>query len=236
MENSVYTKPDFPALEPISDNFTNRLKIALDGEISFSGCHKNYCIGIVDIVNSSKITAPLPKAKVCKYYSIFLNSMAMIAKEFGAKVVKNIGDSLLYYFPQTSDALNRHAFVDPLECSMAMIEAHAVINTKIQEEGLPPVNYRVSADYGSVMIANSIATSSEDLFGSTVNICSKINHNAIPNSMVIGSDLYQIVKSFDGYEFEPVAAYSSGFTFQYTVYAVKYLKARQWIFSASKNL
>jgi len=232
MENSSYTKSDFPALEPIFDNFTNRLKIALDGEISFSGCHKNYCIGTVDIVNSSKITAPLPKAKVCKYYSIFLNSMAMIAKEFGGKVVKNVGDSLLYYFPQTSDSSDKHGFVDPLECSMAMIEAHGVINQKMHEQGLPPVNYRISADYGSVVTAKTIDSSNEDVFGATVNICAKINRIAIPNSMVIGSDLYEVVKSFDGYQFEPVAVYSSGFKLQYPVYSVKCNKSRRWISSA----
>lgn len=231
MENSSYTKKDFSALEPVSDNFTNRLKNALDGEISFSGSYMNCCISIVDIVNSSKITALLPKPKVCKYYSVFLNSMAMIAKEFGGKVVKNIGDSLLYYFPQTSDDSNKDAFVDPLECSVAMLEAHGIINTKMREERLPPVNYRISSDYGSVLIARTITTASEDLFGSTVNICTKINHNAIPNSVVIGSDLYQIVKSFDGYEFKLVAVYPSGFELQYPVYAVRYTKARRWIFS-----
>ena len=230
METSSYTNRGFPTLEPVSDSFTTRLKNALDNEISFNGGYKNYCVCIVDIVDSSKITAPLSKEKVCKYYSIFLNSMAMITKEFGGKVVKNVGDSLLYYFPQTSDDSNKHGFVDPLECSMAMIEAHGIINKKMREEGLPPVNYRVSADYGSVLTAKTITSSNEDVFGATVNMCAKINYIATPNSMVIGGDLFEIVKSFDGYQFEPVAVYSSGFKFQYTVYSVKYHK-RRWVFS-----
>jgi len=231
MESSSYAKADFPTLEPVSDSFTTRLKNALDNEILFNGGYKNYCICIVDIVNSCKITASLPKAKVCKYYSIFLNSMAMIAKEFGGKVVKNVGDSLLYYFPQTSDDSSKHNFIDPLECSMAMIEAHGIINQKMREERLPPVNYRISADYGSVMTAKT-KTSDEDVFGATVNMCAKINHIAIPNSIVIGADLFQIVKSFEGYEFEPVAVYSSGFKYEYTVYSVTYHKVRRWVFSA----
>ena len=231
MENPSYTKTDFPVLEPVSESFTIRLKNALDNEISFNGGYKNYCICIVDIVNSSKITAPLSKEKVCKYYSIFLNSMAIIAKEFGGKVVKNVGDSLLYYFPETSDSSDKHGFVDPLECSMAMIEAHGVINQKMREEGLPPVNYRISADYGSVVTAKTITSANEDVFGATVNMCAKINHSAIPNSMVIGGDLFEIVKSFDGYKFEPVAVYSSGFKFEYTVYSVTYHKVRRWVFS-----
>ena len=227
MENLSYVKADLPTLEPVSGSFTTRLKNALDSEISFNGGYKNYCVCIVDIVNSSKITAPLPKEKVCKYYSIFLNSMAMITKEFGGKVVKNVGDSLLYYFPQTSDDSNKHNFIDPLECSMAMIEAHGVINQKMREEGLPSVNYRISADYGSVVTAKTVTSANEDVFGATVNMCAKINRSAIPNSMVIGGDLFEIVKSFDGYQFEPVAVYSSGFKFEYTVYSVTYHKSRR---------
>lgn len=231
MENPFYAKTDFPALEPLSNSFTTRLKNALDNEISFNGGYKNYCVCIVDIVNSSKITASLSKEKVCKYYSIFLNSMAMIAKEFGGKVVKNVGDSLLYYFPYTSDSSDKHSFVDPLECSMAMIEAHGLINQKMHEEGLPPVNYRISADYGSVVTAKTVTSANEDVFGATVNICAKINHIAAPNSMVIGCDLFEIVKSFDGYQFEPVAVYSSGFKLQYPVYSAKYHKVKRWISS-----
>ena len=232
MENPSYAKASFPTLEPASESFTARLKNAFDGEISFSSSYKNYCICIIDIVNSSKITATLPKAKVCKYYSIFLNSMAMIAKEFDGKVVKNVGDSLLYYFPQTSNSSYKHSFIDPLECGMVMIEAHCIINQKMREAELPPVNYRISADYGSVMTAKTMTSSNEDIFGSTVNICAKINHVAIPNSMVIGSDLYEVVKSFDGYHFEPVAVYSSGFKLQYPVYSVRCHKVRRCIFSA----
>ena len=46
---------------------------------------------------------------------------------------------------------------------------------KISEEKLPLVDYRISADYGRVEIAKSSSSMSEDLFGTTINICSKIN-------------------------------------------------------------
>lgn len=231
MENPLLNKTTLPILEPNSCAFATRLKNLLNNTIAFSGKHENYCVCIVDAVNSSNLMAPLPKDKVSKYYSIFLNSMAMIAREFSGKVVKNVGDSLLYYFPETSDDSNKHAFADPLECSMAMIEAHDIINEKMRDEGLPAVNYRISADYGSVMTASCTTSSCEDIFGSTVNMCAKINSKAMPNTMVIGADLYEIVKSFDGYKFEPIAIHSSGFQFHYTIYSVVYRKAGKWFFS-----
>jgi class 3 adenylate cyclase len=43
-----------------------------------------------------------------------------------------------------------------------------------------------------------------DLFGSTVNLCAKINRMAKPDGMVIGGDFYRIVSTFDEYHFTEV--------------------------------
>ena len=40
------------------------------------------------------------------YYSNFINSVSKIVKSYGGKVIKNIGDCLLVYFPKTSDIRN----------------------------------------------------------------------------------------------------------------------------------
>ena len=55
------------------------------------------------MVNSSQITAKIADGnKIKRYYEIFLNAMATLAKNFGAKVIKNVGDALIFYFPDTS--------------------------------------------------------------------------------------------------------------------------------------
>jgi CheY-like chemotaxis protein len=99
--------------------------------------------------------------------------------------------------------------------------AHHTLNTKLQEENLPFLDYRISADYGAgVQFAKSISSQSDDIFGSTVNMCAKINSKAPANGMVIGNDLYQIVKTFDDYQFEEVGVYTTGSTQKYSVYTV----------------
>ena len=154
--------------------------------------------------------------------------MAVIAKEFGAVVVKNVGDSLLYYFPKTAEDYSKSAFINTLECNMAMIESHSIINEKMYEENLPQVNYRISVDYGNIMIAKSLNTSNDDIFGPTVNLCAKINSKAAPNSIVIGGDLHQIVKNIDGYNFNLIAGYSTGLKLDYPVYSVVRSKTKKW--------
>lgn len=74
----------------------------------------------------------------------------------------------------------------------------------MQSERLPSLNYRISADYGTVAVAKSKSFQSDDLFGSVMNLCTKINSKARANDMVIGEELYQLVKSIEDFRFERV--------------------------------
>jgi two-component system, OmpR family, response regulator ChvI len=193
-------------------------------EISFLDRSMNCCIGFVDMVDSSKVTAEISdRQKIGQYYSIFINTMAILVKNYGAKIVKNAGDALIFYFPDSSDPANEAAFRDILECFTTMILARDVISTKLHSENLPSVSYRISADYGRVEVATSTSSKGEDLFGSTMNICAKINSMAEPNGIVIGGDLYRIINSFsfiiDKYQFRELeGGYSIGFGNRYPLY------------------
>jgi CheY-like chemotaxis protein/class 3 adenylate cyclase len=192
-------------------------------EISFLDRSMNCCIGFVDMLNSTKVTAEIyNRQKIGQYYSIFINTMAILVKNYGAKIVKNAGDALIFYFPDSSDPANEAAFNDAFECFTTMILANDIINTKLHSENLPSVSYRISADYGRVEVATSTSSKGEDLFGSTMNICAKINSMAEPNGIVIGGDLYRIINSFsfiDKYQFRELrGGYSIDFDHKYPVY------------------
>jgi len=114
-------------------------------EVSFSGLRQYYCICYIDLMDSTKIASQLKENKLFKYYALFLNATATIARNFGAKIIKNAGDCLIYYFPKTSDASNNQATLkDVLECGITLTAAHRAINAKLHEEKLAPVNYRIS--------------------------------------------------------------------------------------------
>ena len=190
-----------------------------DYKVAFSGLTKSYCVGIVDMVDSTKISAEMNEMEWCRYYEIFLNSMAKILPRFGGKVIKNQGDSLLYYFPETSKA-TKYGFMSCIESSLSMIEEHEAICEILEKEGLPCLNYRVSADYGKVVIMKSNNSSSPDLIGPPVNMCAKINHLAQSNGVVIGGDLYQNVKEINDYRYSQKKGFSVGFKFSYPVYSI----------------
>jgi CheY-like chemotaxis protein len=125
--------------------------------------------------------------------------MASIIKNYNGKVIKNAGDCLIYYFPKTVNSTNVLSFQDVLDCGLAMIEANQILNSNLDKNGLPPINYRISGNYGKVELAISTNSNNVDLFGPTVNICSKINHLASSNEMVIHKDLYDVIKKTSYY-------------------------------------
>ena len=216
-----------------------------ENEIAFSDKSQNCCVCFVSMVDSIRATSGIKNPeKTRRYYSVFINTMAAIARNFGAKIIKNTASSIIFYFPKTSTSLDPSSFSpsdtttitfesalrDVIECGITMIAASDVINTKLTEEGgLPSLYYKISADYGRVEVARSVSSpDTDDLFGSTMNVCAKINSMAPPNGMVVGSDLYYIAKKsssvFDNYyHFKPIGEYSidASFTHQYPVYSVQ---------------
>jgi two-component system, OmpR family, response regulator ChvI len=178
-------------------------------EISFIDRSEYCCVCFIDIVDSTRITTVeiTHPRNIKRYYSIFINTMAAIIRDFDATIIKNTGDS-----PKTTGLLanNISSFRSVFECGLTMISVNPIINTRLKKEELPYLHYRISADYGRVEVAKSLTSTNEDLFGSTVNLCSKINSMAQPNNMVIGNNLYQvIVTRLDSiYNFDKVGEYS----------------------------
>jgi class 3 adenylate cyclase len=185
--------------------------------ISFEEIYQNYCVGIVDVVNSTKIISKLSQEEACIYYSVFLNTIGFIAQSHGAKVVKNIGDAVLFYFPKDSPKSLDCA----LECTTKMLEASEMMNKIFKNKKMPKIQYRISLDYGPLMIANCMTSLSKDIFGPTVNLCVKLNHMAKPDGIVIGSDMYQIVKKSKQYKFTEVNEFQSAHKQDYPVYSAK---------------
>jgi len=214
--------PDRASLAPVSNEFDYDDEYFKTSQYSveFSPITQSYCIGLVDMVDSTKISARIGWARSSRYYQVFLNSMSEILKRFGGFVIKNVGDCLVYYFPESSKRERKFGFMSCLECSLVMIESHDVLCKILAQEGLPPVDYRISVDYGSVVIMKSNGSSTPDMIGPPVNMCSKINHYAARNGIVVGGDMYQIVKDFEDYSFKEIKGVSLGFKYSYPVFSL----------------
>ncbi len=189
-----------------------------ESTIAFQNINMPACIGIIDIVNSTSIASKLCNLDTAKYYTIFLNSISRIIHEHDGVIVKNIGDSLLYFFEMNIEDKKNNLL--PLECGITMLECQEIINQILQDEKLPKIQYRISSEYGKVMVATTNTINTLDIFGTTVNYCSKINKMANPNEFIIGHDLKTIVKDTSDYSIKGKSFYHTDLKNNFPIYSV----------------
>ena len=79
---------------------------------------------------------------------------------------------------------------------MEILENRQNLNDKVSDENFPPLNYRISMDYGLVEMALSGEYNQLDIFGFVVNLCAKINILSNLNELVIGDNFYRILKDY----------------------------------------
>jgi class 3 adenylate cyclase len=145
--------------------------------------------------------------------------MAKIVTQFNAYILKTMGDSLLFYFPDTCYDDRKFGFLSCIECGFSLMNTHTILKHNLEAEGLPQIDFRISFDYGNVSIMKD-AKGSIDLVGPTINTCAKINSLSPINEMIIGGDLYEKTKTFHEYQFKKAGDYSIDLKHSYPVYTV----------------
>lgn len=217
IRTNITTRDEIGELSYAFDSMTEKLQRSLieikekedvikqqeDILLQFSDHSEKYCVCMVDIMNSTKITAKLSESETSEFYNIFLNSIAGIVRNFGGIVIKNIGDALLFYFPVMPPE-EESVLKKCLDCCLTLGESHDDIAKKLENQKLPVFDYRISSTYGMVRIAKTSTSSINDIFGNTVNRCAKINRIAPANRLIIDEEFYDSTKIFGDYIFKKI--------------------------------
>ena len=188
--------------------------------LKFSQRVQNDCVGVIDMKDSTIISSKLSDENITKLYEIFLNFMAKIVRNHNGEVVKNIGDALMFRFPNV-DPDNAKVMKNILECCLSMIDSHDELKKQLKAENMPELDYKISATYGSVKIAQSTTSNISDIFGPTVNRCFKINSLCPRNSVVVGNNLYEILKNYDEYRFTKFTSNEMKEKYGYSIFEVQ---------------
>jgi CheY-like chemotaxis protein len=120
-------------------------------------------------------------------------------------------------------------FRETIVCGFKILDERYIVNQELSKEHLPPFNYRITIDYGVLDLALVGDYNQIDLFGTTVNLCSKINSSSsslsIPNEIIIGNNFYRILKSFpiimNNYNFINNGEYRITESNRYSTYNIK---------------
>src|SRR4029079_8680783 len=116
-------------------------------QINFINFRQNYCVGFIDIVNSTQQTYKIKEfQKLAKFYAIFINSISTIIHQFDGKIVKSSGDGILFYCTRTADPKNHKALKDVFDCAVCMVNSNKALNAELAQADLPLIDYRISMD------------------------------------------------------------------------------------------
>jgi Adenylate and Guanylate cyclase catalytic domain len=182
-------------------------------EIRFINNSKKCCICFIDLVNSTgSVIRMINLEQMRKYYSMFINAVSDTVKRNSGIIIKNMGDSLFFYFPDTSDddKSSVFAFNQALDCGFEILDIRHEINKELYKDSIRPFDYRISMDYGIVDLARVGDYNQIDLFGPIVNICAKINSSlSVYNEITIGLNFYRFLTS------QSAATFSTNYIFSY---------------------
>ena len=148
----------------------------------------------VDIVGSTKLSTQLSAAELSSLIRVFSQEMSIIISRHGGFVLKYAGDAVIAYFPPSNEFGN--ATENATRCGNVMntiIEQS--VNFAFQDFALPPIQVRISIDFGNNEIV--FLGSEPDLIGHTITIASKMIRFANPGHIAMGENAYkQLSKSF----------------------------------------
>jgi CheY-like chemotaxis protein len=199
--------------------------------IKFTDDSLKCCVFFIEFQSSiNNTTIADDSSSIREYYSTVINSLSQIIKRNNGKIVKSLGDRLLCYFLNFSDLNNEKAFEEVIECGLEILEKREDINKELLiKNNLPTVeNYKISVDYGVIDLALAGDNYQLDIFGSAVNLCSKINSSpslSAHNEIIIGNNFYRILKSFptilNKYNFINNGEFKVTETIGYSTYNIK---------------
>ena len=190
--------------------------------IIFSKHHTSCVVGVLDIVRSTEITLPLTADNIDEFYRIFLEMITDTLVKNSARLIKNIGDGVLFYFPDTV-ALNEHSLLGVVTCAHALHDIREQLNVALAKASLPAISFRVSLSYGPVSAMLGERGEISDLFGATVTTCAKINRLADENTCVVGEALHNVLLPYYQ-DMEKKTEYRIGDSVSFSVFTLNYDK------------
>jgi class 3 adenylate cyclase len=141
----------------------------------------------------------LPEEAVALLLNEYLDTMAGIALDFGGTVDKFMGDGMMVFF---GDPLTQGRRADALACvrmALAMQDQLLIMRTAWQAKGIfSDVHMRIGIHTGDCAVGNFGSAQRMDYtaIGSVVNIASRLEGQAIQDSVLISTDTFHEVGDF----------------------------------------
>jgi PAS domain S-box-containing protein len=158
---------------------------------------KKLTVCFSDLVGFTEITDRMESEDLTQLLNHYLTEMSKIALQYGATIDKYVGDAIVMFF---GDPSTRGVKEDALACvqmALAMQERVAELAEEWRNSGIDtPLRCRIGIHTGYCTVGNFGSEDRMDytMIGGTVNLASRLEHEAPPGGVLISFETYAHVK------------------------------------------
>jgi len=151
-----------------------------------------------DLEGFTELTERLEPEVLTELLTHYLTEMSKVALRWGGTIDKYIGDAIMIFFGDPASKGEKADAVNCVRMAMEMVDQLAEIRAIWKDKGLAlPLNARMGIHTGICTVGNFGSEDRLDytVIGNGVNLASRLESNAKPNSILISEDTYLHVRS-----------------------------------------
>jgi ABC-type histidine transport system ATPase subunit/class 3 adenylate cyclase len=166
-------------------------------EVKVASQRKKLTVFFSDIVGFTELTDKMESEDVTQLLNQYLTEMSRVALEYGATIDRYVGDAIMIFF---GDPETRGVKADALAC----VKMAIAMQRRLEELGLiwrnsgieMPISCRIGIHTGYCAVGNFGSEDRMDytIIGGSVNLASRLEHEAPPGGILISYETYAHVK------------------------------------------
>src|SRR5215475_2357229 len=159
---------------------------------------KKLTVCFSDLVGFTEITDKMESEDLTELLNHYLTEMSKIALQFGATIDKYVGDAIVMLFGEPTTLGVKEDALACVQMAIAMQKRVAELVHELRNGGVieTPLRCRIGIHTGYCTVGNFGSEDRMDytMVGSTVNLASRLEHEAPPGGVLVSYETYALVK------------------------------------------
>jgi class 3 adenylate cyclase len=166
-------------------------------EVKIVSKRKKLTVCFSDLVGFTEITDKMESEDLTQLLNHYLTEMSKIALQYGATVDKYVGDAIVMFFGDPTTLGVKEDAIACVQMAIAMQERVRELAGEWKNSGVEtPLQSRIGIHTGYCTVGNFGSEDRMDytMVGGTVNLASRLEHEAAPGGVLISFETYAHVK------------------------------------------
>ena len=158
---------------------------------------KKLTVCFSDLVGFTEITEKMESEDLTKLLNHYLTEMSKIALQYGATIDKYVGDAIVMFFGDPATLGVKEDALACVQMAIAMQSRVSELTLEWRNSGIEtPLRCRIGVHTGYCTVGNFGSDDRMDytMVGGTVNLASRLEHEAPPGGILLSFETYALVK------------------------------------------